>query len=179
MANGIPSISDFGRIAGAIGVGNGNKIIIYDANGGASGAARAWWLFRLFGHRNTLVLEGGLAKWIEEGRKTMPRRRGAAPHNFTPALDRSLVPGRFSQIVNADGDAESENAVVLPYLDFMRADDPRLFRPPAELQKIATESSLDLSQSIEVRSRHSISASMVAMGLFLVGKPDVPIRITN
>jgi thiosulfate/3-mercaptopyruvate sulfurtransferase len=42
----------FAEAAGNLGVNNDTKVIAYDANGGTSASARAWWNFRVFGHDN-------------------------------------------------------------------------------------------------------------------------------
>ncbi|OCX60463.1 3-mercaptopyruvate sulfurtransferase [Thioclava sp. SK-1] len=53
----------------ALGVGDGHQVVIYDQMGMFS-APRAWWTFRLFGKTDVAVLDGGLPKWIAEGRET-------------------------------------------------------------------------------------------------------------
>ena len=53
----------------AMGVGDGHQVVVYDASGLFS-AARVWWLFRLMGQPNVAVLDGGLPKWVAEGRPT-------------------------------------------------------------------------------------------------------------
>ena len=50
-----------------LGVGDGHQIVVYDGAGLMS-AARVWWLFRLMGHRDVAVLDGGFPKWQAEGR---------------------------------------------------------------------------------------------------------------
>ncbi len=52
----------------AMGVGDGHQIVVYDGAGLFS-AARVWWLFRLMGHSDVAVLDGGLPKWRAEGRE--------------------------------------------------------------------------------------------------------------
>lgn len=51
----------------AMGVGDGHQVVVYDGAGLFS-AARVWWLFRLMGHPDIAVLDGGLPKWRAEGR---------------------------------------------------------------------------------------------------------------
>ncbi|WP_108836640.1 3-mercaptopyruvate sulfurtransferase [Tateyamaria sp. Alg231-49] len=51
----------------AMGVGDGHQIVVYDG-AGIQSAPRVWWLFRLMGHRDVAVLDGGLPKWQAEGR---------------------------------------------------------------------------------------------------------------
>jgi len=52
---------------GKCGVKAGDTVVCYDANNGTM-AARLWWLLRWLGHENVAVLDGGYAKWVEEGR---------------------------------------------------------------------------------------------------------------
>ncbi|SIS57741.1 thiosulfate/3-mercaptopyruvate sulfurtransferase [Roseivivax lentus] len=51
----------------AMGVGDGHQVVVYDGAGMFS-AARIWWLFRLMGHSDIAVLDGGFPKWQAEGR---------------------------------------------------------------------------------------------------------------
>jgi len=53
----------------AMGVGDGHQVVVYDTAGIYS-AARVWWLFRLMGKPDVAVLDGGLPKWLAEGRPT-------------------------------------------------------------------------------------------------------------
>jgi len=71
----VPAASRFERLVGALGIGNANRVVFYDQLGLFS-AARAWWLMRLFGHRQAAVLDGGLPKWQREGR---PLHSGPSP----------------------------------------------------------------------------------------------------
>ncbi len=51
----------------AMGVGDGHQVVVYDGMGLFS-AARVWWNFRLMGKMDVAVLDGGLPKWLAEGR---------------------------------------------------------------------------------------------------------------
>jgi thiosulfate/3-mercaptopyruvate sulfurtransferase len=50
----------------AMGVGDGHQVVVYDGAGMFS-AARIWWLFKLMGHADVAVLDGGFPKWQAEG----------------------------------------------------------------------------------------------------------------
>ena len=67
---------------GAIGIGSDDLVVVYDSYGLMS-AARAWWMFRVFGHDRVAVLDGGLPKWRAEGRplesQAASRRRVRIP----------------------------------------------------------------------------------------------------
>ncbi|MEW6121147.1 MAG: 3-mercaptopyruvate sulfurtransferase [Pseudomonadota bacterium] len=86
----LPEPRDFATAVGALGIGDGVRIVVYDAHGLFS-APRVWWTFRAFGASDVKILEGGLPKWIAEGRdlESGPARRPAAV--FTPRVDRSIV----------------------------------------------------------------------------------------
>ena len=75
----------------ALGLGDGMRFVVYDALG-LFAAARVWWTLRAYGVEDVRILEGGLPKWIKEGR---PLETGAArprpPRAFTPRLDESFV----------------------------------------------------------------------------------------
>jgi thiosulfate/3-mercaptopyruvate sulfurtransferase len=58
-----PSAEQFGRDIGALGVGNGDTVVVYDAGGWVAGP-RAWWMFLSFGHGDVRVLDGGLKKCV-------------------------------------------------------------------------------------------------------------------
>ena len=62
----LPSREKFESAVGAMGLTAKDTIIVYD-EAGIFSAARVWWTFRIFGHRNVSVLNGGLPKWRAEG----------------------------------------------------------------------------------------------------------------
>ena len=64
-----PPIEKFMSRMRAMGVGDGHQIVVYDGAGIMS-APRVWWLFKLMGQENIAVLDGGLPKWVAEGRPT-------------------------------------------------------------------------------------------------------------
>lgn len=70
----VPSASNFVAQTAALGLGADHQLVIYDQRGIFS-APRCWWMFRFFGHSKVRVLDGGLPKWIAEGR---PLERGKA-----------------------------------------------------------------------------------------------------
>ena len=63
----LPSADKFGRAMEAIGVGRDDRIIVYD-NSPLRSASRGWFMLRHFGAPQVAVLDGGLGKWIAEGR---------------------------------------------------------------------------------------------------------------
>lgn len=62
-----PSSARMETAAGALGISNRSRVVVYDRTNGIW-AARLWWLLRAFGHDDVAVLDGGLRKWAAEGR---------------------------------------------------------------------------------------------------------------
>ena len=65
----LPDPETFAAWVGRQGVKPTDQVVAYDASNGAS-AARLWWMLRWIGHDAVAVLDGGIAKWIKEGRPT-------------------------------------------------------------------------------------------------------------
>ncbi|MFP7672225.1 3-mercaptopyruvate sulfurtransferase [Marivita sp. S0852] len=63
----VPPIEKFMSRMRAMGIGDGHQVVVYDGAGLFS-AARVWWLFKLMGQNDIAVLDGGLPKWVAEGR---------------------------------------------------------------------------------------------------------------
>jgi thiosulfate/3-mercaptopyruvate sulfurtransferase len=87
----LPSAAQFAGQVGALGVGGGMTVVLYDGIG-LYGAARVWWTFRAFGSETVRVLDGGMPKWKAENRplENGPARpRGAK--TFTAKFNRKLV----------------------------------------------------------------------------------------
>jgi thiosulfate/3-mercaptopyruvate sulfurtransferase len=100
-----PNAEQFGRDVGALGIGNGDVVVVYDAGGWIAGP-RAWWMFLSYGHTNVRVLNGGLKKWRAEGR---PVENGAVtrrPATFKAAFDARRVRSMQQMIANIASKAE-------------------------------------------------------------------------
>lgn len=88
----LPTEQAFSEAVGALGIGDGMTIVVYDSLGLFS-AARGWWTFFVFGAANVFVLEGGLPQWRDEGRPLESGEVQRPPARFTARLDRSRVAG--------------------------------------------------------------------------------------
>lgn len=87
----LPSPEKFASRMKQLGVGDGARVVVYD-NQGLFSAARVWWTFRVMGHDDVVVLDGGFPAWeragcpIEEG----PPQPRTARH-FTARMRADLV----------------------------------------------------------------------------------------
>ncbi|WP_293676432.1 sulfurtransferase [uncultured Phenylobacterium sp.] len=92
----------FARALGEAGIGPGMRVVIYSTTT-PMWATRLWWMLRAAGFADAAVLDGGLARWIAEGR---PVETGA--RRYPPAeLSLTDQPGAWadkSEVLSAIGD---------------------------------------------------------------------------
>lgn len=75
----LPTRERFADACESHGIGPRHALVVYDGSGVNLSAARAWWTFRAFGHRNVTVLDGGILAWasatrpIQVGAQRRPR----------------------------------------------------------------------------------------------------------
>ena len=63
----LPPAAEFGAAMEKLGIGRDDRIVVYD-NGPLRTSARGWFMLRHFGAERVAILDGGLAKWLDEGR---------------------------------------------------------------------------------------------------------------
>lgn len=69
-----------------------SRVIVYDTKPGQTFfATRAYFMFRAFGHKNVSVLNGGLTKWIAEGRPVESDKAAGVDSDYAYKLDTALV----------------------------------------------------------------------------------------
>lgn len=70
--NTVPSAEQFEAECRKLGINKNSNIVVYD-NLGVYTSPRVWWLFKIMGHENIVVLDGGLPEWVTQGFATIPR----------------------------------------------------------------------------------------------------------
>jgi thiosulfate/3-mercaptopyruvate sulfurtransferase len=195
----IPSAERFAAKMAERGIGNDDRVVVYDANG-LSSAGRAWWLLRLFGHDNVALLDGGLPKWKAEGRAldtaapVIPPRQFQA--HFNPALVRDKaavlanIDARREQVVDARAAGRFEGTAEETWpgrrrghipgsrnLPFDRVTDPQThqLRSAEELRRLFDAAGLDLAGPIVSSCGSGVTACAVAFAAHLIGHPGVAI----
>lgn len=101
-----PSAEQFATTMGRHGVGEGTRVVVYDANN-IMWSTRVWWLLRTFGFDNAAVLNGGWKKWTLEGRPTATSATVPAPAVFTPHHRPSFLIGKADVLRELEAGAVS------------------------------------------------------------------------
>ena len=194
----LPTAEAFADAVGALGIGTDDRVVVYDVRGVIS-AARVWWTFRAFGHDAVAVLDGGLRAWKAEGRpmasgEPSPTRRRfrARPR---PELVRDLAAMRANlgtraeQVVDARSrgrfagtEAEPRaglraghipGSLNVPYETLYRPDGTLL--PPDALRAAFADAGVDLAKPITTTCGSGVTASVLALGLHVIGRPDAAV----
>ena len=102
----LPDSVKFSSRVRKMGLGDGNRIVVYDANDFCA-SARVWWMFRVMGHEDVYVLDGGLRAWQAAGGEIedMPPVRTGEKH-FTPRVRSDLVKS-LEQVRQASNDSST------------------------------------------------------------------------
>ena len=76
----------FEALLSAKGVGNDDKVVLYGGNNNWF-AAYAYWEFKLYGHQNVVLLDGGRKKWELDGRTLTTDVKDRPATSYTGAKD--------------------------------------------------------------------------------------------
>lgn len=90
LPNMLPTAAKFADLMGALGVGDEDRIVVYD-NSPHHTAARGWWMLTTFGARNVAILDGGMGKWKAEGRPLESGMPSPVARNFSAHLNAANV----------------------------------------------------------------------------------------
>ena len=101
----LPKPEKFASRAQAMGLGDGSRIIVYD-NSPLKSAARAWWMFHVFGAHQVAVLDGGLEAWKAAGGALESGKPIVRHRHFTVWRDANVVRDKAQMLSNIDSDAE-------------------------------------------------------------------------
>jgi thiosulfate/3-mercaptopyruvate sulfurtransferase len=188
----VPPIEKFMSRVRAMGVGDGHQIVVYDGSGLFS-AARVWWLFRLMGQNNIAVLDGGLPKWIAEGREVEDLAPVIRDRHMTVRFQNQMVRDvtqvssasklGTSQIVDARAAArfrgeEPEpreglrlghipNSRNVPFTDLLN--DDKTMKTPDQTRAIFESAGVDLKKPIITTCGSGVTAAVLGLALERIG----------
>lgn len=81
----IRPVEEIAALLGRLGLATHKQVVIYDEIGGPN-AAQAFWLMEYLGVAQVCVLEGGVERWMAEGRDATRSRPSVKPITFVPIL---------------------------------------------------------------------------------------------
>jgi thiosulfate/3-mercaptopyruvate sulfurtransferase len=190
-----PPVEKFMSRLRAMGVGDGHQVVVYDGAGIFS-AARVWWLFKLMGQDNVAVLDGGLPKWLSEGRPVddLPpvirdrhmtvRRRPEMVKDVTQVSsaaklgDYVIVDARAPERFRGDVPEPREGlrAGHIPgarnvfFKSLLNGD--QTMKSPAEITAIFEAAGVDLSKPVITSCGSGVTAAVLSLALEATGKTD-------
>jgi len=192
----LPSPEAFADAVGGLGIGNGDHVIVYDAEGLFS-APRVWWMFRVFGHDRVSLLSGGFRAWRAAGQSVSAATPSPAPARFEaafrPRMVRSLadvqatIDSGAEQVIDAR--AADRFAGTTPEfrpgvraghipgstnLPFQQLTEPATgtFLPAAELEIALASAGVDPAKPVVTSCGSGVTACILGLGLHLTGRDD-------
>ncbi|MEV6218331.1 rhodanese-like domain-containing protein [Nocardia sp. NPDC051833] len=192
-----PDSARFAAAAGALGIGDGVRVVVYDQDDGMW-ATRFWWQLRLEGFDDVAVLDGGLPAWQTTGGEVSSFPVPPTPVTFTPRRR----PGLLRSTAEVRAAIDDDGSVLVGVLDpavyrgdtevfarpghipasinlpIDRIRDPRTgtLRPLAELRTLfATAGLLDSTITPVTYCGGGVAATAVAHALALLGRDDVAV----
>ena len=191
----LPPEHKFASRMQSLGLGDGNRFVVYD-NSPLHSAARAWWMLRTFGAHYAALLDGGLQKWRAEGRLLASGREHHRHGHFTAFLDRKAVVDKAQMLALVGGGEEIVDARPAarfagteaeprpgmesghipgarnaPQSAFFNADNT--WKLGAELRAVFDEAGVDLERPMVTTCGSGVTAAVVLFGAQLLGKKDV------
>ncbi len=194
----LPSAETFSKIVGEMGIDNDTHVVIYDSYGLFS-AARAWWMFRAFGHEKVSLLNGGTVKWIEENRPMTSNETKVDTASFKATFNPDMVKSiediqtnletNDFQVIDARArdrffgkvpeprpglrSGHIPNALNLPFNLLLEED--KTLKSNTDITGLYEGENLDFSKPVIASCGTGVTACALNLGLYLIGKEDVSV----
>lgn len=195
----IPSKEIFSEMMKNLGLNNDDEIIIYD-NSPILSSARAWFLLRYFNHNKIFILKGGIKNWLKHNGMITSDLTVINKGNFTAQNEKKDLIKSLSNMIELSNkndqlilDARSYNRYLgtakeprpglpsghipnsksLPSSDLINKDG--ILKNEEELKVIFNNNEISQDDSIIATCGSGVSACVISLALFTLGKFDVPI----
>jgi len=191
----VPPVEKFMSRLRSMGVGDGHQVVVYDTHGLFS-AARVWWLFRLMGHADVAVLDGGFPKWQAEGREIEDmapvirdrhmtvRRQNHMVRDVTQVSaatklgDHEIIDarpsGRFRGEVPEPREGLRSGHIPgsrsVPSSVLLNPD--KTMKSPEDLRAVFTKAGVDMAKPAITTCGSGVTAAIINLALERIGKPD-------
>lgn len=191
----LPTAEKFASRMQSLGLGDGSRIVLYD-NSPHRTAARAWFMFRMFGVNQVAILDGGLQKWIAEGRPLESGKVALRHRHFTVWRDSAAVRDLAQMKANVASGAEEvvdarsakrftgeegdprglaaghiPGSKNLPFDRLLNADGT--FRTKDEIRAAFDAAGVDPAKPLVTTCGSGVTAAVVLFGAALLGRDDV------
>lgn len=195
----MPSAGQFETHMKALGINNDSIVVIYDGLGLFS-AARPWWMLKAFGHENVYVLDGGLPKWMAEGRPLNNEASVIDDCRYTAKLNNAFmrsvedvqknIDTKAEQVLDARSEGRFRGREVEPRpgcrsghipgamnLPFDQLIDPqtKTLLPDHCLKTRFANSGIDVDQPVVTSCGSGVTACVLALGMHVLNKPNVAV----
>ena len=195
----LPRPEHFAAKMAELGIGSGHRVVIYDAMGVRT-SPRVWWMFKVFGHADAAVLDGGLPKWEAEGRPLASGGETPAPAQFVASFHAELVrdvdqmianqASRGELVVDARPSGRFDGAAPEPRAGLRGGHMPGAVNMPVEMVVDADKGTVlpaealraafaalnvDPAQRVVTSCGSGVAACTVSFGRHLLGHPIAPV----
>ena len=190
----LPSPELFARHVGSMGITADETVVVYDGPGMFS-APRVWWMFRIMGVNNVLVLDGGFDGWKAANFPVTNEVTKIAPTLFTPSFNEAkvvdfaemseIVDGRSSQIADARAagrftgrDAEPREGMRSGHMPGARNVPVGTLSEKGELKsldslrEIFANAGIDLNKPVVTSCGSGVTAAVITLALTSLGHED-------
>ena len=194
-----PSPEKFSSRVRKLGLGDGSRIVVYDS-GNWMAAARVWWLFRLFGHTDISVLDGGFAKWRGEGRAVADAPVAPKPRHFTARMNTLMIRDIGQMLANLENPREQvldvraagrfkgvdpepragmrgghiPGSLNLPFSGLFNFETKQMLAPDA-LAAAFMDAGVDLTKPVVTTCGSGVTACVATLALHLIGHRDLAV----
>lgn len=195
----VPSPERLAEQFGALGVGDGTRVVVYDGSGQHFSAPRVWYMLRALGHTNVSVLDGGLVTWLREGRPVTAEATTRSAAVLTPRPDarrwrdiaamRANLASAAEQVVDARSASRFTASEPEPragvrgghipgarhvhYASLVRPDGT--LRDASELREVLDGAGVVLERPIVASCGSGVTACVLALALDVLGAPHVAV----
>ena len=107
----LPDKSLYEEKLSPIGIKNNDITIVYGQNGFIMGPCRAWWMLKGFGHKNVMVLNGGLPYWEAQGLPVTDKETETAPSQY------KATSFKADSVIDMPGVIAASEKNVVPIID--------------------------------------------------------------
>lgn len=195
----MPATAQFEVQMAELGISNDTTVVTYDGMGLFS-AARPWWMLKAFGHANAFVLDGGLPKWMAEGRPLNNHAPSKLECSYSANLDSAFMRSAEELLHNIDANTEQvldarsagryagteaeprpgcrsghiPGAMNLPF-DHLIDPQTKTVLPAHCLETRYKNTGIDIDSPVVMSCGSGVTACVLALGMHVLNKSNVAV----